>query len=429
MTKLEPGVVRIAHTRSGESGADEVVIIEFDDQGVLLSWPRALSFGDAFDLNNDEHTVPEPLVLRDGDGWLTLVDGHSLGASASTLAHSLERIRYRRAIHTGTHNIDYQSVNGMTSEIDGLAKWAKRVPVTTKLLFDEQRERLEGVSLVAKNMDSLSLGGPLDLKLDTSYLHQPAPKDGIFSISTALLVRTRSTNLMDWGMHQQAHRMMQDLMCLVYGRACASRLVSVMREDDQERPPIDERRYWRDVYEPTFGRSIKAGTQPGSASDPLFYSDEADPARIATWLSEYSYWSRPTWIAMSALFARSLPVESRLLQIAVALEALGYAIAKRQRPDNSVNGTYESLLAGIFESMGYSPEAVVGKFETAGSWCSAFNKAYKGVKHADNTFTDDHDAWLRGREGFTLIRCWLAAELGVAEDLVSKRLRDGSTAS
>jgi hypothetical protein len=198
-----------------------------------------------------------------------------------------------------------------------------------------------------------------------------------------------------------------------------------MREDDQERPPTDERRYWRDAYQPTFGRKADSDFELEERNEPLFYLDEADTGRVATWLSEYAYWSRPTWIAMSALFDRALPVESRLLQVAVALEALGYAIAKRANPDKKVTGNYEATLARIFEALGYEPAQVVGEFGTSDSWCASFNKAYKGVKHADNPLTDPRDAWARGREGLMLVRCWLAAELGVPEELVTKRLREG----
>lgn len=116
---------------------------------------------------------------------------------------------------------------------------------------------------------------------------------------------------------------------------------------------------------------------------------------------------------MSALLDRTLPVESRLLQIAVALEALGYAIAKQASPEKKVTGKHEATLARIFEALGYEPAPVVGEFGTSDSWCTAFNKAYKGVKHADNPLTDARDAWARGREGLLLVRCWLAAELGV----------------
>lgn len=424
-TKLEPGVVRIAHTLSGAEGSDEVVVAELDTKGVLVSWPRALGFVDAFRLNSGGRQIPEPLILRDGDGWLTLVEGCTVGASASSLGHSLERLRYSRAIHAGANGVDYVGVNGMTSEIDGLAKWAKLVPVTTRLMLGEEGKGIEGVSVVAKNLDSLPLGGPLDLQLETSFSHNPTPKGGVFAISTALLVRTRSPELESWQTHQQTHRMMQDLMCLVYGKPCGSRLVSVMREDDQELPPKDERRYWRDAYQPSFGRTIDPDRQLTDDDNPLFFLDEANADLVAEWLSEYSYWSRPTWIAMSALFHRTLPVESRLLQVAVALEALGYAIAEKANPDKKVSGTYEALLKNIFEFLGYEPDAVVGEGGSRDSWCKAFNQAYKGVKHADNDLTDGREAWTRAREGLILIRCWFAAALGVSEEVVTQRLHEG----
>lgn len=425
VTKLEPGVVRIAHTRSGAEGFDEVVVAELDAKGVLVSWPRALGFVDAFRLNDDGRQIPEPLILRDGNGWLTLAEGYTAGASASSLGHSLERLRYSRAIHTGANGVDYAGVNGMTSEIDGLAKWAKLVPVTTQLMLGEEGKRIEGVSVVAENLDSLPLGGPLDLQLETSYSHNPTPKGGVYTISTALLVRTRSSELESWQTHQQTHRMTQDLMCLVYGKPCGSRLISVMREDDQELPPTDERRYWRDAYQPSFGRAVDPDRQLTDDDNPLFFLDEANADLVAKWLSEYSYWSRPTWIAMSALFHRALPVESRLLQVAVALEALGYAIAEKANPDKKVSGTYEALLKNIFDFLGYEPDAVVGEGGSRDSWCKAFNEAYKGVKHADNDLTEGREAWTRAREGLILIRCWFAAALGVSEALVTQRLQEG----
>ena len=111
-TKLEPGVVRIAHTRSGAEGSDEVVVAEFDTKGVLVRWPRALDLVEALRLNDDSRQIPDPLILRDGDGWLTLAEGYTVGASASSLGHSLERLRYRRAIHSGANGVDYVGVNG-----------------------------------------------------------------------------------------------------------------------------------------------------------------------------------------------------------------------------------------------------------------------------------------------------------------------------
>ena len=89
--KLEPGIVRILHTRSGSEGSDEVVVAEFDARGVLVSWTRALGFVDAFRLNDDGREIPEPLILRDGSGWLTLTEGYTVGADSIPAADCWRR--------------------------------------------------------------------------------------------------------------------------------------------------------------------------------------------------------------------------------------------------------------------------------------------------------------------------------------------------
>src|SRR5699024_10440382 len=137
--------------------------------------------------------------------------------------------------------------------------------------------RIDELSITAKNLDPLPLGGPLNLELTTSYTHSPHPKGGVYQISTALDVRTRNREAVDWAVHAQEHRMIQDLMCLAYGRPCLSRIGAVMREDDQEVEPRDERRFWRQAYEPGFGRSARGVGGLTDNDKPLFYFDDTDP--------------------------------------------------------------------------------------------------------------------------------------------------------
>ncbi len=376
-------------------------------------------------LNDEGRGVPDPLILCDAHGWFTLAGGRPEGGATSSLGPSLERIRYERAVHAGANGADYASVNGMTSEVDGLARWAKRSPVSTRCNVSEGDKGIESLTIEAKNLDPLPLGGPFDLQLETAYRHSPQPKGGVFSISTSLLVRTRSPQMEGWQSHQQTHRMIQDLMCLVYGKPCEARLISVMRDDDQGGVPTDERRHWREAYQPSFGRDVDPEHQMGDEDRPLFHLDEANPDLVAAWLSEYEYWARPLWIAISTVFHRRIPVESQLLQVAVALEALGYAIAKRATPDRKISLRFTELLQEIFNAVGYEPAAVVGEAGSAETWCAAFNTAYKGVKHADNDLTDPLEAFTRMREGLLLIRCWLASALGVSKELVVERLNLG----
>lgn len=409
------------HTRSGESGDDEAVVIELGDQGADVVWPRAIGMVEALG-RNGTRTAPDPLFLRSSGGWLTLQDGVELGSSVSTLGHSEQRLRYFRVVSTGARGVDYSSVHGMSSTVDGLATWTGRSPVTQQVLLDPAGQSVNELFIRARNLEPLPLGGPLSLKLTTSYTHSARPKGGVYQISTALEVRTRSQEAVDWNVHSQAHRMIQDLMCLVYGKPALSRLGTVMREDDQEFELRDERRLWRDSYEPTFGRSARGVERLTDDDKPLFYFDDVDPERVSAWLTAYDLWSRPTWIGVTPLFHADLPVESRLLQVAVALEALGAAIAERdhKKPPK----TFEGLLSLVWQSVAFAPKQVVGEF-SIDEWGKRFNQAYKGVKHADNSLPDPLDAFHRAQEGLTLIRCWLGIELGVSSATLNENLTEG----
>ncbi len=103
----------------------------------------------------------------------------------------------------------------------------------------------------------------------------------------------------------------------------------------------------------------------------------------------------------------------------MALEALGYAIAKRANPDKKVTGSYEVTLARIFDALGYEPAAVVGESGTGSAWWRRSTRHTRGVKHADNPLTEARDDWPRGKEGI-MHRPMLARQLGVPEGLVTK---------
>lgn len=420
---MKLGDVRIAHTCSNHQDTDEAVVTEFDEKGILVSWPRTLGLAEAFSFDVGKREIPDPLVLRDEKGWVTLTNGISLGSSASSLGHSLERIRYERAIHAGASGVDYREIDGMTSEVDGLAKWVGRSPVEAKLRFSEESNSIEGVEIAARNMEAIPLGGPLNLELITSYSHKPVPDNGVYSIATSLRVRTRSPQSENWQTHQQTHRMIPDLLSLVYGKPCDADLISVMSEDDQDQMRTDGRIPWREAYEPDFGRPGGSGKRLSDKDEPLFYLADTAEAQVSAWLSDYSYWSRPTWIAVSAIHYSNIPVESQLLQVAVALEALGYAIAKKAEPGREPKQHFPTHLQTIFEFLGYTPLAVVGESGDRDAWCRAFNSAYIGVKHADNDLPESLEAWTRMREGLTLFRCWLASALGVPNEVVVDQLK------
>lgn len=418
--KFDSAIPRVMHTRSGPSGDDEVVVVDFRDEEIVVTWPRPLGMFEAFELNSHP-PLPSPLIARDGGGWLTLVEGRSAGLSMSTMAHSEQKLFYRAAIATGGEGADYTELNGMEAEVEGLARWAKISTVATEMHFDDESHG-PLVSLSAKNQPVHRLGGPLDVHLATSFRHQPYPDDGNFTIVDRLTVRTLTSRRRAWSSHAEQHRMIQDLMCLVYSHPCTLELKSVMRRDDQ--PHYKGKKgvwWWPDAHEPHLGRS--SGSKKSlDKREPLFYLDETDGKRLNAWLTQSHSWSRPTWIAVTTLFQSNSTVEARLLQVGVALEALGYAIWRQSHPTASRTPTYPDLLKHVTRRVGISSTTIFGGSGRPDRWVRSFNEAFKGAKHADKPLVPTLLAHERAEQGFLLIRCWLALELGVPRTLIRERL-------
>jgi hypothetical protein len=225
--------------------------------------------------------------------------------------------------------------------------------------------------------------------------------------------------------------MVQDLMCLVYGKPCTSTLTQVKREDDQPylNTPDDGRRLWREVYEPTFGRtSGNFGDSPDDALDrykdqPLFYLDDVDSDKLAGWMDEWDQWSRPTWIAVTTMFQRGTTVEAQLLQLGVALESLGYALWRRRNPDlcGSRAPSFPSLLRIVTDTVGVEHLKLYGQ-DSASTWRTRFNTAFKGAKHADNPLPDGLEALELATQAMNVIRAWLAVQLGVPTERLLAQL-------
>jgi hypothetical protein len=418
---MENGLVRIGRLVSVDKD-DCMVAAQFDDDGVEVIWPRSIGFAEAFERNRSP-AAPDPVIFRDTNGYLTLRQGTTAGMSMSTVGASEQRIHYSIAIGAGAAAADYEFVNGMASEVDGLAYWAKSSTVETRLNRNAAGN-LERLELSATNRPDITLGGSLDLRLQTSYSHLPTPKNGAYTIHDRLTVQTRSDVDAAWSEHAAQHHMIQDLMCLVYGQPCAARLKRVMRADDQPYGTRDHRRWWADVYQPTFGRTTGSLEPLDDRQRPLFFLDETDPSKVDAWLKDFAAWSRPTWIAVTTLFQKNTSIESQLLQVGVALEALGYAIWSETRSPKSRVPSYPQLLELVTEAASVAGASLYGESRTAAQWRTAFNVAFKGTKHADNALTPPREAAERTSQGFLLIRCWLATKLGVQGELLEQRLEE-----
>lgn len=416
--KLVNGIVRIGHLNDGVRDND-VASVEFDERGALIQCPRRdHSPGSVLADWSGAPATPEVLHFVDHASHLTFAECNNVGSTASTLGPGVDRIRSRRVIASGTTERSYDEVDGMTSEIDGLASWARMSTVSQKV--ERAANGHIAVVIRAENPEAIELGGHLSLTLQTAFNHNPVPQGNVFALTDVVSIRTRSTSPIPWSEHAVVHHMLQDLMCLVYGKPCAASVTSVKREDDQPylSEPDDGKRTWREVYEPTFGRN-EAGVEPLDrvGDRPLFHLQDVDPGKLSAWMDNWHLWSRPTWIAVTTMFQRGTTMEAQLLQMGIALESLGYAIWQQDNKPATSHRTpsFPDLLAHVTDTVGVEHHKLFGEFKADG-WRAAFNTAFKGAKHADNPLPDGLTSLEFTNQAMNLIRAWLAVQVGVPRE-------------
>jgi hypothetical protein len=129
----------------------------------------------------------------------------------------------------------YADADGMTSEVDGLAGW-------TGMSTAEQSVQHAPAALTDTPCGESRThphGGRANASIKSSLWFNPRPKGNLFQIEDVALLRTRSEELWPSASHAAAHHMIQDQMCLVYGRACLSGITSIKRGG---RPAVPEGR-------------------------------------------------------------------------------------------------------------------------------------------------------------------------------------------
>lgn len=394
--------------------------LKLDARGAVISVPEFGATSELFDkaFNSNDDDTPRHLRFLSTATPVVLGECRALGTSVSLMGTALTRVRARRVVASGLGEADYAEVDGMTTEIDGLAKWAGLTSVSQTV----ERDPI-AIVLRAQNQPVIKLGGDADVTVESSFIHNPGPQGNTFSITDLALLRTRSTELWPWEKHATVHHMFQDLMCLVYGKPCLSRIASVKREDDQPHSTDDRRRRWREVYEPTFGRSaVGVAALDRTTDEPLFYLRHVDRAALTKWIDEWELWSRPTWIAVTTMFQHGTTVEAELLQVGVALEALGYALWQESGPRAGTRTPqYAHLLKLVTEATKVIHPAIYGS-DTVKGWRRSFYNAFKGTKHADKPLPSDPVAHRFAAQGASLIRAWLGTRLGVDHVVLTEHL-------
>jgi len=387
------------------ASADQIVLEYLPDneprQSELMSMPP--------------REVPEQLVLEDSRGMVGLDGCVVRRATRRGNQPSLVELQADHAVQLQRTSADFAKVNSVRSEIAGLATWVTGKSVVQQTIYTDDDGLTTGVSFVAKAGDPIEIGTADRLRFvpyfDTTS--QRNSSGGRHEIIEKTFVETRVEGApVSLEIHLKSHRNIQELLVIAHGKPCGQRLSWVASGP------------WRGIISTWCGWGGANAPMEFQTKHTLFDYPDIRAAGVNRWIAESGEWARVVGPLVLWHFDVGSSVEVELLQIGVALEALGYKIALRAGRGKQSFPQYlkrigETLQCDVGPVIKGSPENDVPAHADYEAWCEDFNNLYKQAKHADHPLPKPHHAVIAARSGARLLRMWLAVEFGVDPQTVN----------
>jgi hypothetical protein len=121
------------------------------------------------------------------------------------------RVRARAAASTGAKVMSYALVEGIRSEVDGLAAWLRRSSVRYESETNDEG-RIQKVTVSAASQPPVVAVHSLNLALTPHFVTRGRQQGSERTVVDQALVRTRADGLRPWSDHLDAHRRLQELV-------------------------------------------------------------------------------------------------------------------------------------------------------------------------------------------------------------------------
>jgi hypothetical protein len=400
-----------------------------NDSGLVLTVPwidhdspyerwfgSGISWGDDPERTLIRYEPPQMLWFVSPDGSIGLVDCYDLGSRARFAGTGEGTIGIRMAVHGAATGEDYRGINGMQSTVPGLGLWLGKHSLERTAERDADGW-LSRLNLSWSREDPIKVSRKLNLSLQRGFEFQDVVPDDQSLLEDRFRVQTLVTDSRPWVDHLDLHMAIRDLVALASWSPFELRHLSVTRHSDPART-LDGKAHGRqwlaaDVF------AYPANPQSGSKPSFLFDFEDIGPVGINRWLKVRHEHLRSIQPLVFSLRQSGVPLETHLMQVGAAVEALGYDLAldagvsnkraKDQLFDESANRVLEFLEVDL-------PA-------TVRSWPDDLRRAYRNVKHAEHPLPAVEEAFHLLQMSRLILRLWLAKRLGVDAQLLLSRAR------
>ncbi|MEG9227630.1 HEPN domain-containing protein [Aeromicrobium sp. Sec7.5] len=378
---------------------------------------RDMRWGDDPDRSKFAYMVPECIDFHDNDGSVVLVGCRSAGYRSQFGGHSRGRITARYAVLGGDGASAYQKINALQSEIDGLARW---FATSTLERSDELTEHgWTSSTYTAQHRARLPIAHGLNLTLVTSFEPDESGRDTVLKEPTR--VETRVADARSWSQHMAPHLAIRDLLAVAAWKTPRFLSHRAMTDSDPARSLSGARigEAWHPV--------VTYATNPSPAEEGadldldhlfLFNASHVHVAGVRRWMKLRNDFSRGIDPILSSLQNPGAPVPSRVTEMGIGLEAIGYELllqdgeSPRAARGANFRERLERIARDISSDLGFEPMA----------WAQRMSDVYNGTKHANREkpeFLESLNGW---RQSVQVFRAWIASQLGVDTEKLTERL-------
>jgi hypothetical protein len=371
-------------------------------------------FGDDPDRTKYSYKPPRVAMFEDNDGPVILVGCRAVGIR-SNLGAGSGMIVPNFAVLGGRH-LKYDKINGLRSELPGLAIWSGQRSVHAKPEPDAEG-RVQKVEVSLSSPPQVRLARRMNLMLRPTWRTSYPDNIGTFAAHDVVELETTSKRPRPWEDHLEGHIAMRDLLVVAAWRHFGFLRLTVNRTDDPERVLSGDARgpRWAAVATHML-RKHEAWTQTPRF---LFTFHDIGPVGVRRWLTMRSHFARAMQPLVGIADQKDAFWETRMVQSGLALEALGYQLEVDRGGDNRDTWgqlSYMKALEVVLDDMSYVP------LDDPADWKQRSRDCYMGVKHADNRLPDSLVLANTLRENLLVLRVWLASRLGCSKAALEQRI-------
>lgn len=396
-------------------------VLEVRSDGIALEVPLLESVTDAHDAWFATQDMPDELYFRNHQDAFYIT---GLQVKQRTInypsGHGIGRATADRIVKTAGASTTFANLNGLRSELDGLPAWVGG-DSGIELSFESHPDNeswLRSVGFKGTEQQPRVVPGIAGLSFANHFKFTADRANQVYLMSHALNIETMFADPGDWNSHTRIHHAIQDLVSLAYWHPCNLRAIDLHHQDET----LSGRPVWRPTFTPNFGRRAVGQSLPPlpGGARPLFAYEDIKASGLERWWNTYDKLRKAMQALSASLFRIGGTVEVQLLQVATALEHLGFFLASSTSQQKA---NFEPTVQRIIDSTDCGPslERKVLKGRTSKQWAADFNKAYKGVKHADNQLPDGLTSYNCADEGAWLARLWLARFLNTDSTVLDQR--------